>query len=773
MEDIKIDIPYVTVMNDFTIIYKVNDEIEEIQTSKEEFIHKLRYFKQRVNEINIQNEIFIHEEYPIEIFKEFINTLTTNKITLNEKNYLTLKKLSHKYCYYELQQVLDKYSKERPDIKHIIDEYSNTERDDIKEEEMSRHLDICLQNENMINFPIETLIRIINSPNRNLQDHHLLFKFIKRLIEKYQSQQESENKDENNNNNTKDGKEEENLQILVSSLDYRRMSRDEIKEILKSKYFTSIFELRGNKEMIKTLLESNEQNETRISELEEQNRSSQNNYEKIFKSQSQEIEILEEQLRTQTQKNERIESELQQLREMIETQIKQNQIFEEHIRNNSMNQDKQKEIIETQETRIKTLEDKIQQNSENIEKRNIIIDTQNKTIKEIESKMNISSQAQKKQKEIIETQGKRIYDIEKKIHKLSGTITMNIEQDQKIKGIINIKEDGSKLDQKRSKYILDMNPSGQLGASSYKQGNSIEKLKQEVLFMKRAGTYFLHVLLVDNFEHETELVSKGVTTKGFALTYDFTGRVETVTLDSGKYKLEVWGAEGGETKDFSKTPGKGGYSYGTLTLQSKTKLYIHVGECPKDRIGGWNGGGDGGKSELYKAPGGGGSTDISLFGEEGSDNWNNPNHLYSRIIVAGGGGGSGDSDKQDWYGGFGGGTNGQCGGRGPKGNEGTQTGAGTSHENSKGQGFGVGGTCTKYISSGGGASDRYGGGSGGSGYVYNSSTAKNYPSDCKLNKSFYLINSNTISGDQDIPNPRNSTTEKGHSGHGYARITLQ
>ena len=53
-----------------------------------------------------------------------------------------------------------------------------------------------------------------------------------------------------------------------------------------------------------------------------------------------------------------------------------------------------------------------------------------------------------------------------------------------------------------------------------------------------------------------------------------------------------------------------------------------------------NGGGNG------KSPGagGGGSTDISLYGEDGSTQWNNSDHLYSRIIVAGGGGGSGHKE---------------------------------------------------------------------------------------------------------------------------------
>ena len=59
---------------------------------------------------------------------------------------------------------------------------------------------------------------------------------------------------------------------------------------------------------------------------------------------------------------------------------------------------------------------------------------------------------------------------------------------------------------------------------------------------------------------------------------------------------------------------------------------------------------------------------------------------------------------------------------------------------------------------------------GGSGYVYTSATASNYPSGCLLNESYYLANAQTIAGDQSFTSPTGSN-ETGHSGNGYARIT--
>ena len=60
---------------------------------------------------------------------------------------------------------------------------------------------------------------------------------------------------------------------------------------------------------------------------------------------------------------------------------------------------------------------------------------------------------------------------------------------------------------------------------------------------------------------------------------------------------------------------------------------------------------------------------------------------------------------------------------------------------------------------------------GGSGYVYTSSTASNYPSGCLLNSAYYLANASTIAGNSSFPSTSGGT-ETGHSGNGYARITL-
>ena len=272
---------------------------------------------------------------------------------------------------------------------------------------------------------------------------------------------------------------------------------------------------------------------------------------------------------------------------------------------------------------------------------------------------------------------------------------------------------------------------------------------------------------------------------GDILDFDYTGSVQTKTLPKGKYKLEVWGAQGGY-RSSATYGGKGGYSVGTLTLTEKqTTLYIYSGGSGNTggTAGGFNGGG---KRNSYV--GGGGASDIRV----GQDS------LYARVIVAGGGGSDGATNKNGMYGG---GTTGGSASQsyGSGGYGGTQTGVSstswqtttvpTSTTTQAGAyaGFGFGGNGIYYASGYGGAGGGgwYGGsgsypdgsgdddrgGGGGSGYVYTSSTASNYPSGCLLNSSYYLADAQTIAGNASFTDPSGSSVT-GHSGNGFARITV-
>ena len=278
----------------------------------------------------------------------------------------------------------------------------------------------------------------------------------------------------------------------------------------------------------------------------------------------------------------------------------------------------------------------------------------------------------------------------------------------------------------------------------------------------------------------------------------YTGAKKSIKLPPGKYKLQVWGAQGGYRSSTS-YGGKGGYSIGTITLEKKTTVYLYAGGAGGNTstltsgvvTGGFNGGG-----YRYGYKGGGGGSDIRI----GSDS------LYARVIVAGGGGSDGAASKSGMYGG---GTTGgsstqnfsSVGSYGGKG--GTQTYSGysadytittqattglTTSDKSMycgGFGFGGGGVSLSNGYGGAGGGGWYGGsgnvpdgsgdddrgGGGGSGYIYTSATASNYPSGCLLNSSHYLTDAATYTGGTSFVGTGGSN-ETGHTGDGYCRITV-
>ena len=277
---------------------------------------------------------------------------------------------------------------------------------------------------------------------------------------------------------------------------------------------------------------------------------------------------------------------------------------------------------------------------------------------------------------------------------------------------------------------------------------------------------------------------------GDILNFDYTGAVQSVTLPKGTYKLECWGAQGGNRSQDSASAtvtgsGLGGYSIGTLTLTQLTTCYIYVGgqggmssSTGNVKVeGGFNGGGFAShESTGEPGNGGGGATDVRIAQDS----------LYARIIVAGGGGSAGyDVSNNAANGGAGGGTTGQDGlsNRVYHGTGGKQTtfGTGGSSEEpnrySVQAKFGCGASASNSTDvAPGGGGGWYGGGlhcdsaGGGSGYVYTPTTASNYPSGCLLNSAYYLSNAQTIAGNQSFSSPTGGT-ETGHSGNGYVRIT--
>lgn len=274
-----------------------------------------------------------------------------------------------------------------------------------------------------------------------------------------------------------------------------------------------------------------------------------------------------------------------------------------------------------------------------------------------------------------------------------------------------------------------------------------------------------------------------------------TGTGQSFTIPAaGTYCFECWGAQGGH----STYGGKGGYTKGNIHLDDET-FYIYVGATTGGKYGGFNGGGNGGRptSSSFGGYGGGGATDIRLV----------DNNLKSRIMVAAGGGGA-DYWKGWASGGYGGGTTGGYGSAHHTANTvtpATQIKGGV-HCTRNGQegtdgSFGAGGHgCynPETIYGGGGGGGYWGGaggsnnssdcdsGSGGSSFVSGhsgctavisaSSTNPRTTAPVANHYSGYVFSSGTTitAGNVAVPQTtyyETTSTETGHSGDGFARIT--
>ncbi|SNU04805.1 Glycine rich protein, partial [Prevotellaceae bacterium MN60] len=270
--------------------------------------------------------------------------------------------------------------------------------------------------------------------------------------------------------------------------------------------------------------------------------------------------------------------------------------------------------------------------------------------------------------------------------------------------------------------------------------------------------------------------------------YDYQNKVYSLTAPSAvNAYLEVWGAQGSEPATYNAAlAGKGGYSYGNKQLSKDAMLYVCVGRKGYDygydnqyvnknlayfnSMRPYNGGG-------YGHSFGGGATHIASALRGTGVLADYKNYKGEVVIVAGGGGGC---EVSSGHGGAGGGTSGGDGSgtsgftgatNSNNGKGGTQTAGGAAGTAYSGYAagfageFGLGGhsiALNVYEKGSGGGGGWYGGGGsccyamsggGGSGYIGG------------------VSGGNTITGNASQKQP-NGTTTTGHSGNGYARITL-
>ena len=311
--------------------------------------------------------------------------------------------------------------------------------------------------------------------------------------------------------------------------------------------------------------------------------------------------------------------------------------------------------------------------------------------------------------------------------------------------------------------------------------------------------------------------------------YDYTGDYQVfIAPKEGNYKIELWGASGGDFLPYY--GGRGAYTKGTIELEKNDKLYLFVGSDGSDRYaGGYNGGGISDTFQYRYGAFGGGATDIRLD-ISSTGNWDDFDSLKSRIMVAAGGGGANnrnDCDKTSIYGAGNGGYGGALiGGDGQSvdylerdgilsygahayGTGGTQTNGGirivldSNKELIEGDysyATGYFGFCSNIgVQSGAGngyycgGSSHHGGGGGGSSYISGytgcvaiseESTEDNVqPKDgctdgtqeitCSYHFSNKVFTSTEMkSGNEEMPTHNGNGNMTGNTGNGYAKITF-
>lgn len=280
--------------------------------------------------------------------------------------------------------------------------------------------------------------------------------------------------------------------------------------------------------------------------------------------------------------------------------------------------------------------------------------------------------------------------------------------------------------------------------------------------------------------------------------YEYSGDEQIYYVKkSGNYKIEAWGAQGGNTPNYK--GGYGAYTVGSIELNKGDKLYINIGGQPSYACnnlieGGYNGGGSAKTtSNNDKAGAGGGATSVAFI----SGLLKNLASSQEEIItVAAGGGGAYDYDMYSSSGGAGGGItgnlapwDGSClGGRNQiDGRKASQTEGGgnstcltdTTFFNQYFGGFGYGGSILKdqnWYSDwyAGGGSGLYGGGAsvthggnGGSSYIGNKNLTDK-EMFCYSCESSNIVDTKTTSTNNYSENPQSKFAKLGN---GYVRIT--
>lgn len=132
----------------------------------------------------------------------------------------------------------------------------------------------------------------------------------------------------------------------------------------------------------------------------------------------------------------------------------------------------------------------------------------------------------------------------------------------------------------------------------------------EECYAKVRGNGLATVPVTGDIHTEMKPVQHGTKHTG-SKQYGYAGARQTFTAPvTGRYSIEVWGAQGGTSRRGG-SGGRGGYTKGDVYLRQGETIYMYVGEMGSsqgNQLGGYNGGNFGGP----QGGGGGGMSSVSL-----------------------------------------------------------------------------------------------------------------------------------------------------------------
>ncbi len=203
-------------------------------------------------------------------------------------------------------------------------------------------------------------------------------------------------------------------------------------------------------------------------------------------------------------------------------------------------------------------------------------------------------------------------------------ICLNIKSNKQVKANINNNGIAIMIENEQGKYQLYTGENGMWPGEEY----AVDALKSDCTIIDDSIGW-------DNLSHSVLFTTKNSSKCTLYFTkkqrnFSYTGAPqEFIAPVTGTYKIELWGASG--LYGHVATEGKGAYTTGNIVLSKGEKVYIYVGgNNPSDRMQRFTFNGGGGGEAT-----GGGATDIRLI----NGNWDSFDSLKSRIMVAAGGGG--------------------------------------------------------------------------------------------------------------------------------------